>query len=73
MITVFVVLLLLTIIFGIAFMITGALLKAIVWLCISLPIGLILFALGFVCCCTIILIPIGLKLFKAGFRTVLPG
>lgn len=39
-------LLLLTILFGIAYKITGAILKACVWLLILLPIGLILSGVG---------------------------
>ena len=52
-------LLLLTILFGIAYKITGAILKACVWLLILLPIGLILSGVGVIFCCTIILIPVG--------------
>lgn len=48
-------LLLLTILFGIAYKITGAILKACVWLLILLPIGLILSGVGVIFCCTIIL------------------
>ena len=61
-------LLLLTILFGIAYKITGAILKACVWLLILLPIGLILSG-----CCTIILIPVGIGIIKAGIRMILPG
>ena len=64
-------LLLLTILFGIAYKITGAILKACVWLLILLPIGLIL--LGVIFCCTIILIPVGIGIIKAGIRMILPG
>lgn len=73
MITLLICLLILTVFLGIAFMLTGALLKAVIWLCVSLPVGIVLLCLGIVCCCTIILIPVGLKLFKAGFRAILPG
>ena len=63
-------LLLLTILFGIAYKITGAILKACVWL---LPIGLILSGVGVIFCCTIILIPVGIGIIKAGIRMILPG
>lgn len=63
----------LTIFFGIAFKITGALLKACVWLFLFLPVGLILWAIGVACCCTLVLIPVGVMLFKAGARVIIPG
>ena len=59
-------LLLLTILFGIAYKITGAILKACVWLLILLRVGVIF-------CCTIILIPVGIGIIKAGIRMILPG
>ena len=65
--------LLLTILFGIAYKITGAILKACVWLLILLPIGLILSGVGVIFCCTIILIPVGIGIIKAGIRMILPG
>lgn len=67
------ILLLLTILFGIAYKITGAILKACVWLLILLPIGLILSGVGVIFCCTIILIPVGIGIIKAGIRMILPG
>ena len=63
-------LLLLTILFGIAYKITGAILKACVWLLILLPIGLILSGVGVIFCCTIILIPVGIGIIKAGIRMI---
>ena len=66
-------LLLLTILFGIAYKITGAILKACVWQLILLPIGLILSGVGEIFCCTIILIPVGIGIIKAGIRMILPG
>lgn len=66
-------LLLLTILFGIAYKITGAILKACVWLLILLPIGLILSGVGVIFCCTIILIPVEIGIIKAGIRMILPG
>jgi len=52
-------------VFGLALRLTGAALMALFWL-LKLPLVLIMWALGAVCCCTIILIPIGLILFKTG-------
>ncbi len=66
-------LLVLTILFGIAYKITGAILKACVWLLILLPVGLILAGVGVLLCCTIILIPVGIGIIKTGFRVILPG
>ena len=66
-------LLILTVLFGIAYKITGAILKACVWLLILLPIGLILTGVGVILCCMIILIPVGIGMIKTGFRVILPG
>ena len=73
MISVLLCLLLLTGLFGIAYKITGAILKACVWLLILLPIGLILMCVGVIFCCTIILIPVGIGIIKTGIRVILPG
>ena len=73
MITAIICLIIMTALFGVAFKLTGALLKAVLWLCIFLPIGLVLFGLGVVCCCTLILIPVGIMLFKAGAHVIIPG
>lgn len=61
----------LSLFFGGAYLITGALLKAIIWLCVLVPVTLVLWGIGLVCCCTLILIPVGLKLFSAGCRVLL--
>ena len=60
------------ILFGIALKLTGAFLKAVLWLCVKLPIGLLLCALGIVLCCTIIFIKPGLKCVGKGIRLILP-
>lgn len=73
MITAIICFIILSALFGLAFKITGALLKAILWLCIFLPVGLALLGLGIACCCTLILIPVGIILFKAGARVIIPG
>lgn len=64
------VLMILSLFFGGAYVITGALLKAIIWLCVLVPVALLLWGIGLICCCTLILIPVGLKLFSAGFRVL---
>lgn len=53
-----------------AYIITGALLKAIVWLFLLVPIALLLWGIALICCCTLILIPVGIKLFRAGCRVL---
>lgn len=63
-------LMLLIILFGIGFTITGAIIKAIVWATIILPVALFLWGCGIAFCCTLILIPVGLRLIWTGFRVV---
>ena len=58
--------------FWIGFYLTGALILALVWVCIKLPLALILLAFVFACCCTLILIPLGIGILKAGMRMLLP-
>lgn len=69
-ISVILILFILFAVLGAAFAITGTLLKALIWLCVSLPVSLILFALGLAFCCTILLIPVGIYLIKAGARVL---
>ena len=52
-------------VFGLAFSLTGALIGALLWM-VKLPVVLVMWAIGAVLCCTIILIPVGLLLFKSG-------
>lgn len=73
MITFIICLILLSGLFGIAFKLTGAVLKACLWMFILLPLGVTLCAIGLACCCTLILIPVGIMLFKAGGRVIIPG
>lgn len=54
------------------FKLTGAILTACLWLMISLPISLVMLALGGILCCTIILIPLGIACFKAGMFFLVP-
>lgn len=70
MIELILILVILSMFFGGAYLITGAFLKAIIWLCVLVPITLFLWGIGLVCCCTLILIPVGLKLFSAGCRVL---
>lgn len=58
---------------GMAFTITGALLTAVLWIAVKIPIGLVLIVLGAIFCCTIILIPLGLGLIKGGVALIIPG
>ena len=63
----------LTLLFWIGYKITGVLLKAFIWLIVLVPLAFLLWAIGLVCCCTLILIPIGIKLFLAGLKVLIPG
>lgn len=73
MVTFLICLAIITVLFGVAFKITGALLKACLWVIIFLPVGLLLLSLGVAFCCTIILIPVGIGIMKAGMRVIIPG
>lgn len=73
MVTLLICLAIITVLFGVAFKITGALLKACLWVIIFLPVGLLLLSLGIAFCCTIILIPVGIGIMKAGMRVIIPG
>ena len=73
MVTFLICLAIITVLFGVAFKITGALLKACFWEIIFLPVGLLLLSLGIAFCCTIILIPVGIGIMKAGMRVIIPG
>lgn len=57
----------------IGFYLTGALLRACVWLFILVPLTIVIWVLALVCCCTIILIPIGIHLFKVGLDILIPS
>lgn len=61
-----------TVLLGIGFKLTGALLAALFWLCIKLPIACLVLALAIIFCCTIILIPVGIALFKVGIGLLIP-
>ena len=61
---------LLTFMFWIGFHITGALLSAVIWLFIKLPLALLIGCLGLVLCITILLIPLGIKCFKFALNII---
>ncbi len=58
---------------SIGFRLTGALIGAIFWLAIQIPLAIVAMALGLAFCCTILLLPIGILCFKAGFKLLIPG
>lgn len=58
---------------GIGFRLTGALLAAVFWTVVEIPLGIAVMAIGLVLCCTIILLPIGIGCMKAGVRLIVPG
>ena len=60
----------LSLFFGGAYLITGAIFKAVIWLFVLVPVALFLWSIGLACCCTLILIPVGIKLFWAGCRVL---
>lgn len=62
----------LTLLLWVGYKITGALLKACIWLFIRVPVALLVWGVALVCCCTILLIPVGLKLFGIGGRILIP-
>ena len=62
----------LTALLWLGFKLTGAMLKACIWLFILVPLACGIWGIALFCCCTLILIPIGIKLFAAGLRMVLP-
>lgn len=59
--------------FWLGFKMTGAVLKACVWLFLLVPLALGIWGIALICCCTLLLIPIGIKLFGAGLRMIIPG
>lgn len=60
----------LTFLFWIGFHVTGALLPAVIWLFIKLPIAILLGCVGLALCITILLIPLGVKCFKFAFSVL---
>lgn len=59
--------------FWLGFKMTGAILKACIWLFIFVPLALGIWGIALLCCCTLLLIPLGIKLFAAGLRVIIPG
>lgn len=58
------------VLFFVGYKVTGALFKTLIWLCILLPIALVLWGIAILCCCTLVLIPIGVKLFGVGSKVL---
>lgn len=58
-----IVLAVLTAMYGIGFIVTGALLSAAFWLFVRLPLAIFFFGLGLSLCATLLLIPLGVKCF----------
>ena len=58
---------------GIGFRLTGALLAAVFWTVVQIPLGLVAMTIGLALCCTIMLLPIGIGCMKAGVRLIVPG
>lgn len=54
----------------IGFFVTGAFLSMLIWVVFKLPIALVLMALGFAFCCTILLIPLGIACFKGAMSVL---
>ena len=65
MLTLMICFLVLAVLFFVGIVLTGAIVGALIWM-IKLPVAVIMFVIGAVCCCTIILIPVGLILFRTG-------
>lgn len=70
---IFVMLFVLMFLVGIGFRLTGALLAAVFWTVIEIPLGIVAMVIGLALCCTIILLPLGLGCMKAGVRLIVPG
>ena len=58
---------------GIGFRLTGALICAVFWSLIEVPLGLAAMLLGIVLCFTIILLPLGIGCMKTGVKLLVPG
>ncbi len=72
MITLFLLLLFICCLIGVGIHLTGALLMALVWIFIRLPLSIVFLSVGIVLCCTIILIPVGVMMIKGGCRLMMP-
>lgn len=67
------IILVLCLFFGVGFSITGLFFATLIWLFVKLPVSIILFVAGIICCCTIILIPVGAALIKFATVLFIPG
>ena len=68
----FVVLLFLFIFFWLGVKFTGGLLKLCYIMCIGLPLAVLVGAMGFMLCCTIILMPIGVGMIHLAGKLLAP-
>ena len=62
----------LAVLFWIGLKLTGALLSALLWLFLWLPLALVMIVTGIIICCTILLIPAGIWLIKSGIGMMIP-
>lgn len=58
---------------SIGFRLTGALLGAVFWSVIEIPLAIVVMAIGLALCCTVILLPLGIGCLKTGARLLVPG
>lgn len=73
MFTFIIIMALLTVFLWLGFKLTGAMLKACIWLFLLVPLALGIWGIALLCCCTLIFIPVGIKLFVTGMRVIIPG
>ena len=57
---------------GLFFKFTGLMIKIVYLCCVGLPCALVLWALGLVCFCTLLLIPIGKWMFRTAGWILMP-
>lgn len=55
-------------VFGVVFGILALLLGGVFWFLVRLPLAIIMFVMGIVFCCTLILIPLGILCFRGALR-----
>ena len=70
MLEIIVALAVMTFLFWLGFHITGALLSAMIWLFVKLPIAILLGCFGLALCITILLLPLGVKCIKFAFEVL---
>ncbi len=65
-------LLLLCLFFWLCYQCTAMMLKLLYVLCIGIPLAIVLFVIGLLLCCTILLIPVGKMVLALGGRVIYP-